>query len=251
MAAPLVEARHVRKLASEDRPESVILDDINFTMREGEFVYVVGPSGCGKSMFLRLVAGLEAPSSGQVLFRGEPVLPEDSRISMVFQNFALFPWMTVEENVGIGLESQGVPKKRRDESSKRMIEMVGLAGNENAYPYELSGGMKQMVGVARALAVNPVLMVMDEPYSALDPLTAEGLRNEILRLWLSKEFPPEAVLAVGHNIEEAVMLADRVVVFTKRPAHIRETVEIGLPYPRNKNNRQVRKLIDRVYGLLT
>lgn len=251
MAKTLLEARHIRKLSNEDRPDSVILDDINFRMMENEFVYIVGPSGSGKSTFLKLVTGLEKPSSGQMLFRGEQVQADDFRISMVFQNFALFPWMTVQENVEVGLESQGMAKKKREEVARQMIEMVGLDGNENAYPYELSGGMKQRVGIARALAIKPVLMVMDEPYSSLDPLTAENLRNEILQLWMEKTLPPDAVLAVGHNIEEAVMLADRVVVFTKRPARIQEIVEIDLPYPRNKKSREVQRLIDKIYGALT
>ncbi len=241
----------MRKLASEDRPDSAILDDITFKMRENEFVYILGPSGSGKSTFLRIVAGLEKPSAGQLLFRGKPVEADDFRISMVFQNFALFPWMTVQENVELGLESQGIPKDRRQKSAAVEIEKVGLAGYENAYPYELSGGMKQRVGVARALAVNPVLMIMDEPYSSLDPLTAENLRREVLELWQAKELPPESVIAVGHDIEEAVSMADRIFVFSHRPARIREIVEIGLPHPRNKKSREFLHLTDKIYNAMT
>src|ERR1051326_7398002 len=189
-------------------------------MQRNEFVALVGPSGCGKSTLLRLMSGLDRPTRGEVLYEGKPIRADNPKVTMVFQSFALLPWLDVLDNVAFGLEAQGYEKKVRHAKVQELVDIVGLAGFENAYPRELSGGMKQRVGLARALATDPILLCMDEPFSSLDPLTTETLREEVLRLWSDPDLPPEAVCMVTHNVEEAVYMADRIIVLSHRPGTI-------------------------------
>lgn len=247
----LLFVKDIKKKYDVNGKEINVFKDLSFTLMDGEFVSIVGPSGCGKSTILRIVAGLEKPSSGSVIFEGKPVRGKNREISMVFQNFGLFPWLNVIDNIAIGLEAQGMNKEERYCISKKYIEKVGLDGYEETYPSELSGGMKQRVGVARALAVQPILLCMDEPFSALDPLTAENLREEVLLLWEDKEFPPDSVLMITHNIEEAVYMSDRVLVLSEKPARLIKDVPIKLDRPRNKKSEEFQEYTDAIYSLLT
>jgi NitT/TauT family transport system ATP-binding protein len=224
------------------------LRDVNLQIDVGEFVCLVGPSGCGKSTLLRLVAGLLAPTEGRVLYRGEPLRGVNPHTAIVFQTFALFPWLTVTENVEVALKARGFPPPARSERAQRLIELVGLAGFEDAYPRELSGGMRQKVGFARALAVEPELLCLDEPFSALDVLSAEALRGELLELWTHRAMPTRAILMVTHNIEEAVELADRIVVMAKDPGRVLTEVRIDLRHPRRRQDTAFQALADHVYA---
>ncbi len=237
--APILQVDHVSKSYFENGKEFEVLKDITFDLRERDFVCIVGPSGCGKSTLLREIVGLDHPTSGQIMFQGKPVHPEDPKMSMVFQSFALFPWLTVTQNVELGLEAHGVEPNERAVKAKKYVEAVGLAGFENAFPRELSGGMKQRVGLARALAMDPILLCMDEPFSALDALTAQNLRDEILQLWANPDLPPSAVLMVTHSIDEAVYLADRIVALSPRPGHIVKVETVDLPRPRNRKEPEL------------
>ena len=212
-----------------------VLDGVSLEVRAGEIVALLGKSGSGKSTLLRCVAGLIAPSSGTVAFRGEPVNGPNAGTAMVFQSFALLPWLTVQQNVELGLEARGVEPGERAQRADRAIDLIGLDGFESAYPKELSGGMRQRVGFARALVVEPEVLLMDEPFSALDVLTAENLRGELLELWDNDEFPVEAIVLVTHNIEEAVLLADRVIVLGSNPGRIKAELPVVLPRPRDRN----------------
>ena len=248
---PIIELRQVDKIFPTRHGTITVMHDLSFDVADSEFLAITGPSGCGKSTLLRLIHGLERPTNGSILYRGAPVSGVCRRMSMVFQSFALFPWLTVLENVGFGLEALHWTPDRIAEQVERYIQVTGLGGFEDAYPRELSGGMRQRVGLARALAVEPDVLLMDEPFSALDPLTAEALREEVLQLWRDPALPPEAVLLVTHNIEEAILLADRVVVLSGRPTRVLETVEVPLPRPRNRKSPAVYDLMDRVYSLIT
>ena len=224
--ATILAADHITKsFTSPDGSPLAVLDDISFDLREGEIVALLGKSGSGKSTLLRCLAGLIAPTGGRALYRSEPVLAANPGVAMVFQTFALLPWLTVLQNVELGLEARAVPAAERRERSERAIDLIGLDGFESAYPKELSGGMRQRVGFARALVVEPDALFMDEPFSALDVLTAENLRTELLALWAHDDFPTRAMLIVTHNIEEAVLLADRVLVLSSNPGRIRR--ELG------------------------
>ncbi len=247
---PILQVDHVSRSYFENGKEFNVLHDITFDLHDRDFVCIVGPSGCGKSTLLREIAGLDKPTSGQILFEGQPVKPENPRISMVFQSFALFPWLTVTQNVELGLEAHRVPLEERHTKSKKYVEAVGLAGFENAYPRELSGGMRQRVGLARALAMDPILLCMDEPFSALDALTAQNLRDEILQLWTNPDLPPSAVLMVTHSIDEAVYLADRVVALSARPGKIVKIESIDLPRPRNRKEPEFYGWVDEIYSLI-
>jgi NitT/TauT family transport system ATP-binding protein len=250
--APLISVRGLSKSfeGRGGRPLTV-LDDINLDVHEGEFVALLGRSGSGKSTLLRCIAGLMAPTEGQVLFRGEPLTGTNRETSMVFQTFALMPWLTVQQNVELGLEARGVDPKERLERALRAIDIVGLDGYESAYPKELSGGMRQRVGFARALVVEPAALLMDEPFSALDVLTSENLRGELLELWEGQKFPTKTIVMVTHNIEEAVMLADRILVLGTNPGRIRSDMVNPLPRPRRRRTPEFDDLVDQIYRMMT
>jgi NitT/TauT family transport system ATP-binding protein len=229
----------------------VVLDEVNLTLREGEIVALLGRSGSGKSTLLRIVSGLLKPTAGSVKWRGVEVSGPTEGVAMVFQSFALFPWLTVQENVEIGLEARGVPRVRRETLSEAAIDMIGLGGFENAYPKELSGGMRQRVGLARALVVHPDLLLMDEPFSALDVLTAETLRTDLIDLWMEGKLPVKSVLMVTHNIEEAVLMCDRILVFQSNPGRVANELKVPFPHPRNRLDPEFRQLVDDIYGIMT
>jgi NitT/TauT family transport system ATP-binding protein len=222
--------------------------DVNLTVREGEFVSLLGPSGCGKSTLLRIITGLNRASSGSVHYRGAPVNDVNPHATIVFQTFALYPWLTVEENVEVALKARGVPVSERRTRARKLIDTVGLDGFESAYPRELSGGMRQKVGFARAMAVEPELLCLDEPFSALDVLSAEALRGELLELWLNKALPTRAILLVTHNIEEAVLLSDRVVVMAKNPGRVLSEVMVPLRHPRKRQDTAFQAIVENVYA---
>ncbi len=249
-APPFLEVEDVSRSYFENGKEFKVLEGIRFELSERDYTCIVGPSGSGKSTLLRIIIGLDRPTSGQVLFEGKPLAPDNPKVGMVFQSFALFPWLTVEQNVEIGLEATRVLPDARRAKAHRFIEAVGLTGFENAFPRELSGGMKQRVGIARALALEPLLLCMDEPFSSLDALTAQNLRDEILQLWSTPDMPPKAVLMVTHNIEEAVYLADRVIVLSARPGRLLAELEIDLPRPRNRKEPEFYGWVDEIYGLI-
>jgi len=228
-----------------------VIENINCQLQVGEIIALLGPSGSGKSTIMRMIAGLIPPSSGRVLYYNRPLMGLNPGVAIVFQNFALYPWLTVLENVELGLKAKGEPKDTRIQKALRMIDVIGLDGFENAYPKELSGGMRQRVGFARALAVEPELLCMDEPFSALDVLTAENLRFELLDLWLEKRIPTRSILIVTHGIEEAVTLADRVIVLGRNPGRIRANLPIKLPHYRDRKSPEFQALVDQVYKILT
>ncbi len=228
-----------------------IIENINCQLQVGEIIALLGPSGSGKSTLMRMIAGLIPPSSGKVLYYNRQLMGLNPGVAIVFQNFALYPWLTVLENVELGLKAKGEAKDTRLQKALRMIDVIGLDGFENAYPKELSGGMRQRVGFARALAVEPELLCMDEPFSALDVLTAENLRFELLDLWLEKRIPTKSILIVTHGIEEAVTLADRVIVLGRNPGRIRADLAIKLPHYRDRKSPEFQALVDQVYKILT
>jgi len=227
------------------------LRDVALTLEAGELVCLVGPSGCGKSTLLRIIAGLTPVTAGTVHYRGAPFTGVNPHTAIVFQTFALFPWLTVIENVDVALKARGLDPATRQAHATQLVRLVGLAGFEAAYPRELSGGMRQKVGFARALAVEPELLCLDEPFSALDVLSAEALRGELLDLWLNRSMPTQAILMVTHNIEEAVELADRIVIMGNDPGRIVSELRIDLRHPRNRKDTAFQALVDRVYATLT
>jgi len=248
----IVEVDNVSKSfdGADGRPLTV-LDSVSLTLQEGEIVALLGKSGSGKSTLLRTVAGLIAPSRGEVRYRGQPLNGANPGVSMVFQTFALMPWLTVQANVELGLQARGVPEAERRRRALEAIDIIGLDGFETAYPKELSGGMRQRVGFARALVVQPDALLMDEPFSALDVLTAENLRNELMALWSRPDFPTKAICIVTHNIEEAVLLADRIVVLGANPGHVKAEVPVHLPRPRDRRSPTFDALVDQLYAVLT
>ena len=248
----LLDLKNVKKtFRTPDRKERTVLEGVNFRLAEGEIVALLGKSGSGKSTLLRIMAGLTRANGGEVLYRGEEMAGPARGISMVFQSFALFPWLTVQENVELGLEALGMPADEREERAQEAIEMIGLGGFESAYPKELSGGMRQRVGFARALVMRPDVMLLDEPFSALDVLTSETLRTDLLELWDERRIPTKGILLVSHNIEEAVSMADRVLVFSSDPGRVRADIPITLPRPRDTESPAFRQIVDEVYGLMT
>ena len=252
MTQSIIELHGVGKtFRSSDGRERPVLQKVDFTLREGEIVALLGQSGSGKSTLLRIMAGLIAADEGEVRYRGQPLHGPARAISMVFQSFALFPWLTVQQNVELGLEARGVPQAERATRAEAAIDLIGLAGFEGALPRELSGGMRQRVGIARALVTQPDVLLMDEAFSALDVLTGERLREDILQLWRSGTMPTKAMLVVSHNIEEAVMMADRVLIFASDPGRIRSQMAIQLQRPRDADGSEVRALIAEVYALMT
>ncbi len=228
-----------------------VLKDINLTIHDGEIVALLGKSGSGKSTLLRILAGLIPPSSGEVISCGKPVLGPNPDVAMVFQSFALLPWLTVQENVELGLKAQGVPREERRQRALQAIDRVGLDGFESAYPKELSGGMKQRVGLARAFVMQPPLLFMDEPFSGLDVLTAENLRSEVADLWAAGNFPARSVLLVTHNIDDAVLLADHVIILGANPGRVRGEVRIDLPRPRERTMPGYEQIKDAIYLAMT
>jgi len=250
--AALLEVRGCRQAYHKDaNADLVVLDGVNLSLHEGEMVALLGRSGSGKSTLLRIVSGLLHPTAGEVLWCGHKVSGPAEGVAMVFQSFALFPWLTVQENVELGLEARGVPRAERDKRAEDAIDLIGLGGFENAYPKELSGGMRQRVGLARALVVHPDLLMMDEPFSALDVLTAETLRTDLIDLWSEGRLPVKSVLMVTHNIEEAVLMCDRILVFSSNPGRVASELAVKLPHPRNRLDPVFRQLVDDIYGLMT
>jgi len=249
---PIIEARKLEKFYPQpDGGRIQVIAPTDLAIYPGQIIALLGPSGCGKSTMLRMLTGLSPTSSGSVYWHGQPVAGEMPNVSIVFQSFALFPWMTVIENVEAPLEARGVVEFERHKRALRIIDAVGLDGFESAYPKELSGGMKQRVGVARALVVEPEVLFMDEPFSALDVLTAETLRGELLELWLGNKIPTRAIFIVTHNIEEAVILADRIIVLGRNPAHIHAEFAVDMAHPRDHKEPRFIELVDRVYRALT
>jgi len=250
--APIIEARQLEKFYPQpDGSRIQVISATDLAVYPGQIIALLGPSGCGKSTLLRMLTGLSPASAGSVYWHGEPVRDGTPNVSIVFQSFALFPWLTVLENVEAPLEARGVVPIERHKRALRIIDAVGLDGFESAYPKELSGGMKQRVGVARALVVEPEVLFMDEPFSALDVLTAETLRGELLELWLGHKIPTRAIFIVTHNIEEAVVLADRIVVLGRNPAHIHADFSVDMPHPRDHKNSSFVELVDAIYRALT
>jgi NitT/TauT family transport system ATP-binding protein len=248
----IISAESVTKtFATPDGQALPVLDGVSFTLAEGEIVALLGKSGSGKSTLLRCVAGLIAPTAGMVAYRGVPLTGANPGVSMVFQTFALLPWLSVQQNVELGLEARGVPPAERAERALAAIDTIGLDGFESAYPKELSGGMRQRVGFARAIVTEPDALLMDEPFSALDVLTAENLRNELIKLWDGHGAPVKSILIVTHNIEEAVLLADRVLVLSSNPGRIKAELDVELPRPRDRHAPRFEALVDTIYGILT
>ena len=249
---PIIAASKLEKFYPQpDGSRIQVISPTDIAIYPGQIIALLGPSGCGKSTMLRMLTGLSPTSGGTVFWHGQPVRDESPNVSIVFQSFALFPWLTVLENVEAPLEARGVPDVERHKRALRIIDSVGLDGFESAYPKELSGGMKQRVGVARALVVEPEVLFMDEPFSALDVLTAETLRGELMELWLGKKIPTRAIFIVTHNIEEAVILADRIIVLGRNPAHIHAEFNVNMPYPRDRKNLRFTELVDLIYKALT
>jgi len=235
----------------EKQQELLVLDEVNFKVKQGEIIAILGKSGAGKSTLLRIIAGLIDSTSGEVKYRGKSITEPAPGIAMVFQNFALLPWLTVLQNVELGLEALRVPKKERRQRALKAIDIIGLDGFESAYPKELSGGMRQRVGFARAIVVNPDILLMDEPFSSLDVLTSENLRGDLMDLWESKKTNTNAIVLVTHNIEEAATLADRILIFGTDPGNITAELQVELARPRNEQDPQFRKLVNDIYTLMT
>jgi len=253
ITAPLLDVRQVARSYPKGggAADLVVLDDVNLTIARGEIVGLLGRSGSGKSTLLRIIAGLLAPSAGTVAYQGRDVVGPSDGVAMVFQSFALFPWLTVLENVELGLEAKGVAKAERRRRAVQAIDLIGLDGFESAYPKELSGGMRQRVGLARALVVHPDLLLMDEPFSALDVLTAETLRTDLIDLWVDGRLPIGSILMVTHNIEEAVLMCDRILVFSSNPGRIKRELKVPLKHPRNRLDPAFRAMVNDIYRLMT
>ncbi|MBX3139827.1 MAG: nitrate/sulfonate/bicarbonate ABC transporter ATP-binding protein [Trueperaceae bacterium] len=228
----------------------VVLEGVSLTLRRGEIVGIVGRSGSGKSTLLRVIAGLTQATAGSVAYRGEAVVGPPPGVAMVFQSFALLPWLTVLGNVELGLQALGASREETRARAMEAIDLIGLDGFEQAFPRELSGGMRQRVGIARALVVHPEVLLMDEPFSALDVLTAEALRGELLELWSTGRLPTSVIVLVTHNIEEAVLMCDRVLVFASRPGRVAAEVAVDLPHPRDKTDPRFGRLVERLYSEL-
>jgi NitT/TauT family transport system ATP-binding protein len=252
MSAALLDIHGLRQtFPKADGGDLLVLDGIELVLVQGQIVGLLGRTGSGKSTLLRLIAGLALPSGGTVTYLGQPVLGPPPGIAMVFQSFALFPWLTVLENVQLGLEALGLPDVEIRKRALAAIDLIGLDGYESAYPRELSGGMRQRVGFARALVVHPNILLMDEPFSALDVLTAETLRTDFLELWGEGKLPIKGVLLVTHNIEEAVLMCDRILLFSNNPGRIIREIAVDLPQPRNRLDPQFRELVEKIYVAMT
>ncbi len=252
MKHALIEVKNVKKAFKKKRVhELLVLDNVNFSIHEGEIIALLGKSGSGKSTLLRIIAGLIKASEGEVLYHGEAITDPVPGLTMVFQHFALLPWLTVLENVELGLEAQGIKREERRKRALAAIDVVGLDGFESAYPKELSGGMSQRVGIARALVVDPEVLLMDEPFSALDVLTADKMRSDLLNIWQSEKTNIKSILIVTHNIEEAVQLADRILIFSHNPGYVQQEIKIDMPYPREEKDPQFTALVEKIYRIMT
>lgn len=252
LSTPLLYLNNIQKsFTNSEGQKLVVLENINFELQENEIIALLGKSGSGKSTLLRIIAGLTTASNGTLLYHNQSVMGPVPGISMVFQNPALFPWLTVLENVELGLEAKGIPKKIRRQKTLDAIDTIGLDGFESAYPKELSGGMRQRVGFARALVVEPELLLMDEPFSALDILTAENLRNDLLDLWSEKRTHTKSILFVTHDIEEAILMANRIIIFRSDPGRIQAEIPIPLPFPRNTETAGFKELLEQIYTIMT
>ena len=250
--AELLNVEHVRRTFPRGGGEELlVLDDVNLTLKQGEIVGLLGRSGSGKSTLLRLIAGLSQPQGGHLTYMGSPVLGPCQGVSMVFQGFALFPWLTVLENVQLGLEALNLPPREMRERALAAIDLIGLDGYESAYPRELSGGMRQRVGFARAVVVHPNILLMDEPFSSLDVLTAENLRTDLVELWGNGKLPIKGIILVTHNIEEAVLMCDRVLLFSSNPGRVGSEIKIDLPQPRDRTSPQFEHYVDQIYVEMT
>ncbi|MEP6967621.1 MAG: nitrate/sulfonate/bicarbonate ABC transporter ATP-binding protein [Pseudomonadota bacterium] len=250
--APLVEVTGLRHIYGKGGGAGLlVLEDVNLALKAGEIVGLLGRSGSGKSTLLRSIAGLITPTGGSIAISDAAGEGAARGVSMVFQSFALFPWLTVLKNVELGLEAQGVPAEARRKRTLAAIDLIGLDGFENAYPKELSGGMRQRVGLARALVVQPSILLMDEPFSALDVLTAETLRTDLLDLWSEGQMPIRSILLVTHNIEEAVLMCDRILVFSSNPGTVIGEIKVDLPRPRHRLHPAFRALVDDIYARMT
>jgi NitT/TauT family transport system ATP-binding protein len=248
---PIVQVEHVNLSFTKEKSQMPVLIDISLSAYKDEFVALTGPSGCGKSTLLRIIAGLIKPTSGDVKYRGQPITGPRHELAMIFQTFVLLPWKTSLENVVFGLSSRtDMNDEKKKEVSTEALGNAGLSGFENVYPSELSGGMKQRVGIARALALQPQVLLMDEPFSALDNLTADRLRREIYALLINPSSSIQTVIMVSHNVEEIVELADRVVVLSSRPGHLVVNLKIDLPRPRNKKSPEFLEWVDKLYSYL-
>jgi NitT/TauT family transport system ATP-binding protein len=248
----LLEVHNVRRsFPRSGGEELLVLDDVNLTLKEGEIIGLLGRSGSGKSTLLRLIAGLARPQGGSLSYMGTPIEGPAQGVAMVFQGFALFPWMTVLENVQLGLEALGLPQAEIRSRALAAIDLIGLDGYESAYPRELSGGMRQRVGFARAVVVHPNILLMDEPFSALDVLTAENLRTDLVELWGNRKLPIKGIILVTHNIEEAVLMCDRVLLFSSSPSRVSADIAIDLPQPRDRTSPQFEDYVDKIYVEMT
>ena len=248
----LIEVKNIYKnFGVKGRENTTVLEDINLDVQEGEFLAILGPSGSGKSTLLRIIAGLVPASKGTITYLGNTIQGVNPGVAMVFQSFALFPWLTVLENVMLGLESKKLSKTEKSDKALKVIDIVGLDGFENAYPKELSGGMRQRVGIGRALVNDPDVLLMDEPFSALDVLTAENLRRDLLELWLDKKIPTKSIILVTHGIEETVYMADRAIILSTGPARIIEHIAIDIPRWRDRKAPDFIALVDKIYSLMT
>jgi NitT/TauT family transport system ATP-binding protein len=248
----LLDVHNVRR--SFPRPgggELLVLDGVELTLKRGEIVGLLGRSGSGKSTLLRLISGLAKPQGGTLSYLGHPITGPAGGIAMVFQSFALFPWLTVLENVQLGLEALSLPQTEIRTRALAAIDLIGLDGYENAYPRELSGGMRQRVGFARAMVVHPNILLLDEPFSALDVLTAENLRTDLLELWGEDRLPIQGMILVTHNIEEAVLMCDRVLLFSTNPGRVAGEIKIDIPRPRDRNDPRFEDYVDRIYTEMT
>jgi NitT/TauT family transport system ATP-binding protein len=248
----VIEVEKVKKSFVSDKTTILVLDDVSFNVGKDEFLCIVGPSGCGKSTLLRMLAGLEKPDSGRILFKGQAITAPSPKVAMVFQLFGLLPWKTALENVEVPLEVLGITKQSRAHVAEEYLRMVDLEGFENTYPHDLSGGMKQRVGIARALALKPDVLLMDEPFSSLDELTAKTLRELVLNIWRDPTLPTNTFIMVSHNVEEAVFMADRVVVMSPRPGKVIGEIKIDIPRPRSEylRDKQYFQYVDEVVSLL-
>jgi len=248
----LCELRHVDKEFDQAHgPPLRVLQDISLAIRPNEVVALLGPSGSGKSTVLRILAGLTQPTRGEVLYHGEPLHGLSPGVGFVFQSFALYPWMTVLQNIEAMLEAQGLAREEVAERATRAVRVVGLAGFEEAYPRELSGGMKQRVGMARAFSLEPEMLFMDEPFSQVDALTAESLRAQVLDVWSPRDRNPKSIVMVSHDIKEVVYMADRIVVLDANPGRVRTVVEHGLPRPRDYRSPELLQLVDHLHDIIT